>query len=135
MNQLVMSPDLYNRLIEYGSQELPYESCGLLCGNGNKVSSIFHLGNEIKSTHRFYISPSTLESSLAQIGKRDETVLAIYHTHPTSSPTPSREDVKSHVDPEIKMVIISFKKEPPEVSCFQIYEHGYISFPLDIKTL
>ncbi|MCP3029093.1 Mov34/MPN/PAD-1 family protein [Halobacillus sp. A5] len=130
-NPLIIPMDIYNDMIKLGRMSLPYEVCGLLTGFRSTIYTNWPLVNEAKSVHRFFVSQSVVEQTLKRIEEKSEEVLAVYHSHPTTSPIPSSYDIEHH-DNEVKMIIISYKNNPPAVKCFQIFNHTYYSYPLEI---
>lgn len=117
---------IYNQLLEVGKQKLPYEACGFICGWENVVYSYYPLKSEIQSTNRFLVGKESIEKAVHSIQKRNEQILAIYHTHPTTSPIPSRIDLYHHPKEEkVDMVIISYKYEQPVLKWYKIMNQNY----------
>ncbi|WP_177184456.1 Mov34/MPN/PAD-1 family protein [Psychrobacillus sp. OK032] len=81
--------------------------------------------NELKSDRCFFVSKTVVAKTLAQIAERKENVIAIYHSHLTTAPIPSSYDIINHPDSDIKMLIVSFKSEPPEAKCYHILHPAY----------
>jgi proteasome lid subunit RPN8/RPN11 len=52
-------------------------------------------------------------------------VLAVYHSHPTSEPVPSRTDLERNYSSEVVNVIISLKDAEPRVRGWWLSETGY----------
>jgi proteasome lid subunit RPN8/RPN11 len=50
-------------------------------------------------------------------------LLAVYHSHPTSPPTPSRWDHADHLDPSIACVIVSLATPTPTLAAWRLV-HG-----------
>lgn len=123
---IIISKTVYNQLIEEGRQHLPYEACGFICGCNHVVHSYFPLKSEIQSTNRFLVGKESIEKAVKSIQKRNEKILAIYHTHPTTSPIPSRIDLLHHPKEEkLDMVIISYKYEQPVLKWYKIMNQNY----------
>ncbi|MBX0356616.1 M67 family metallopeptidase [Halobacillus sp. Nhm2S1] len=126
--------DLYDQMILQGSEALPYETCGLLTGEGpSDIQKLWPLENEWKSPHRFYVSKKVVEETLKRITAIHQTVLGVYHSHPTTAPVPSFYDLKNHPDDDIKMMIISYKNIPPTVKCYSIKNRTYDEHPFSIE--
>jgi proteasome lid subunit RPN8/RPN11 len=53
-------------------------------------------------------------------------VLAIYHSHPTSEPIPSRTDLERNWWPGVVSLIISLKDEPPRVRGWWLRETNFV---------
>lgn len=134
IKQVIISEYLLKEMIDHARNHLPYESCGLLAGNDGKVNSFWVLENELKSDRRFFVSKTVVEKTLKQIAGRKENVIAIYHSHPTTAAIPSSYDIINHPDSDIKMLIVSFKSEPPEAKCYHILHPTYSECPFLIET-
>ncbi|WP_246096902.1 Mov34/MPN/PAD-1 family protein [Psychrobacillus soli] len=134
MNQVIISEFLIKEVIDHARNQLPYESCGLLAGTDGKVNSFWVLENELKSDRRFFVSKTEVAKTLEQIAERKENVIAIYHSHPTTAAIPSSYDMINHPDSTIKMLIVSFKSEPPEAKCYHILHRTYLECPFLIET-
>ncbi|WP_101846086.1 Mov34/MPN/PAD-1 family protein [Halobacillus sp. Marseille-P3879] len=131
-NALIIPKNIYKQMISHGKNHLPFEVCGLLSGCQPCIKHNWPFVNEAKSVHRFYVSQSVVEKTLLQIKEKSEEVLAVYHSHPTTSPLPSSYDIAEHYDNAVKMIIISFKNSTPDIKCFKIYKHTYMNYPLEI---
>ncbi|MBN9652679.1 M67 family metallopeptidase [Halobacillus sp. GSS1] len=131
---MIILKDLYDQMVRQGSEALPYETCGLLTGEGpSDIQKLWPLENEWKSPHRFYVSKKVVEETLERITAINQTVLGVYHSHPTTAPVPSFYDLKNHADDEVKMLIISYKTSPPTVKCYSIKNFTYDEHPFSIE--
>ena len=52
-------------------------------------------------------------------------VLAVYHSHPTSEPVPSRTDLQRNYSPEVVNLIISLQSGQPTVRAWWLTEEAY----------
>lgn len=120
LTKLTFLLPIYEQMIEYGMKSLPSEACGILSGKENKVRTIWPLQNELDSTKRFFVSEKAVLETLQQIDVKNEEVLAVYHTHPLTKPTPSYYDMIYHSDESVIMVIISYRTTQPLTRCFRI---------------
>lgn len=128
-NELIIPEDVYMEMINHCKNNLPYEVCGFLSGENNNVKSIWPFINEWKSKSRYYVSEHIVEKCLKEISLKNEKVLAIYHTHPTTSPTPSSYDLANHPYADVSMMIVSFKQNQIKVKCFTITHSSYKERP------
>ncbi|MGO4886871.1 Mov34/MPN/PAD-1 family protein [Anaerobacillus sp. MEB173] len=110
----------YEKMIKHCRYNLPFEVCGMLAGKKNKVESIWELESEVRSKRHYFVDKKIVERTLEEISKQNETVLAIYHSHPTAAPVPSYDDIVYHPDSKIFMIIISFKTKVPKVKCYSV---------------
>ncbi|MBM7603157.1 proteasome lid subunit RPN8/RPN11 [Metabacillus crassostreae] len=112
-------------IINHGVKYLPNEVCGILSGTNNCIQSVWKLKNELNSDRRFYVGKGVVKCTLKLIEQRGHEVLGIYHSHPATSPIPSTSDIINHPDPNVKMIIISYKKITPVVKCFKIHNQQF----------
>ncbi|MBP2001276.1 proteasome lid subunit RPN8/RPN11 [Paenibacillus shirakamiensis] len=88
-----LNASVRRQLVTHLYRELPNEACGALLGNlDNNVLHIDRL-QPIRNTagnpkHAFHLDPSGWISCSFH-----PHLIGIFHTHPTSSPTPSAEDL------------------------------------------
>jgi proteasome lid subunit RPN8/RPN11 len=52
-------------------------------------------------------------------------ILAIYHSHPTSAPVPSRTDMERNYSPDVVNLIISLKNKAPETRAWWLTEKDF----------
>src|SRR5262245_28473027 len=83
-------------MLDQAQAELPNECCGLLAGrvkNGvGRVEARYPLVNELASPCEYSAAPKGLFAAFKDMRARGIDLLAIYHSHPTSEPVPSRTD-------------------------------------------
>ncbi len=123
--KIIIPQSLYDQMIEHGKVTLPYEACGMFSGNNQKIKSCWPLENESKSDRRFFVSKKVVEETIQKAKELDEQILAIYHTHPSTAPIPSIDDIKYHVDHDVKMVIISYKTKSAITKWYRIMDSTY----------
>jgi len=132
---LIFPLNCFKELLNHGRSKLPYEACGILSGKNNQVHSIWKLKNEVKSDRRFFVGKKAIVETLHHIAEKDEVVLAIYHSHPTTAPVPSYIDIKNHLDSEVKMIIVSYKTKNPIVKCYSVQNRAYKEQPFLIEPI
>lgn len=76
--------------------------------------------NQDQSANSFSMSLRDIAHVFDIIDKRNEEVLAIYHSHPTTSAYPSPGDIRYNNYPELAHVIVSLLKPLPEVKAFHL---------------
>ncbi|QTM97997.1 hypothetical protein ERJ70_00850 [Sediminibacillus dalangtanensis] len=118
------------KMIQHTRECLPYETCGLLSGTTNHISSIWELESEIKHRYRYFVSKETVNKTMEAVQSRHEQVLAIYHSHPTAQPVPSKEDILHHPEPQICMLIVSLQAEPVIWQGYTIADGQYYHRPI-----
>lgn len=100
--RLLIPERLVVELIAQADAELPAECCGLLAGivarDGAEaiVTHRYPLVNELGSPTEFASDPRSMFEAMRDIRHWGTELLAVYHSHPTSEPIPSRKDLERH---------------------------------------
>jgi proteasome lid subunit RPN8/RPN11 len=118
--------------------ERPNECCGLLAGvletpdEGEappapvgRVVECYALVNAAASPVEYESDARAMFEAYRDMRRRGLEVLAVYHSHPTSAPVPSRTDLARNYSPEVVNLIISLTTDPPQVRGWWLTEEGY----------
>jgi [CysO sulfur-carrier protein]-S-L-cysteine hydrolase len=108
---LAITPAIYVALQAHAVAEYPHECCGLLLGPpaANGVATLgeyFALENELHSPTRYRSSPASMFAAIRHQRATGQTILAIFHSHPTSPPIPSNEDREQNYAADIPNLIL-----------------------------
>lgn len=124
MFPLTVPNQILEALIVHARSESPRECCGVLAGPKNDkriVSHHFRLVNSADAPMaRFESSPESMFAAVKSMRAMGLEILAVYHSHPTSSATPSVTDRQLNYSPEVANVIISLATERPVVRAWRI---------------
>jgi proteasome lid subunit RPN8/RPN11 len=103
----------------------PLECCGLLAGvlqspaDGSAesphglVRRRYPLVNAAASPVLFESEPRSMLDAVRDIDRQGLEILAVYHSHPTSAPIPSRTDLERNFSPDVINLIVSLAEDPP----------------------
>jgi proteasome lid subunit RPN8/RPN11 len=121
---------VYEDMVAHARAELPNECCGLLAGQilpGRAVvTARYALVNAAASPVRYDADPKSLFAAFKEMRALGTELLAIYHSHPTSDPVPSRTDLeRNFYGPEVVHLIVSLRTAEPEVRGWRLHENGY----------
>lgn len=106
--QLLISQRLLRHVVEHCLEEKPFEACGILTGKANRVLTAWGTTNARRSTTAFEVESKQQEQALEGARRRGESLLAIYHSHPTATAYPSTSDIRMGIHwPEAARVILS----------------------------
>jgi proteasome lid subunit RPN8/RPN11 len=110
--------------------ESPLECCGLLAGvitpdGVGEVRLRYPLVNAAASPVEFESEPRSHFSADRDINRQGLEVLAIYHSHPTSEPVPSRKDLARSYSSDVVNFIISLMSSPPTVRGWWLTDVDY----------
>jgi proteasome lid subunit RPN8/RPN11 len=141
---------IYEEMVTHARAELPFECCGLLAGRIDPAEGIdpdivlpvrralkrYPLINAAQSRTEYLSDPRSMFEAVRDMRALGLEILAVYHSHPTSEPVPSRTDRERNFSPEVVNFIISLKPETPEVRGWWLTaeEHHEAAWELIPKT-
>jgi [CysO sulfur-carrier protein]-S-L-cysteine hydrolase len=85
----------------------------------------FRLKNEANSPVEFISEPRSMFDAVREMQKLGLDILAVYHSHPTSDPVPSRKDLDCNYSSEVQNLIISLKMQHPVIRAWWLNADGY----------
>jgi [CysO sulfur-carrier protein]-S-L-cysteine hydrolase len=110
---------ILEEMLAHAVAERPLECCGLLAGKVvdgiGEVRAIHPLVNELKSATEFVSEPRGLFAAMKAMRAAGTDVLAVYHSHPSGAPAPSRLDRERNYSEDVMNVIIGFADGVPIV--------------------
>src|SRR3954464_9465986 len=117
--------------MEHALRELPNECCGVLAGlpsaDGSelRVNRGFALRNVADDPRTEFLSePRDMFDAVRTLRAGDLEVLAVYHSHPTSEPVPSRKDVERSYGESVVTLIVGLANDPPLVRGWWLTAEG-----------
>ena len=109
---------IHEELLAHAVTTCPLECCGLLAGTVidglGEVRSIYPLVNALLSTTEYLSEPQGMFAALRAMRADGTDVLAVYHSHPTSAPVPSRLDRERNYSESVVNLIVGFPNGQPE---------------------
>jgi proteasome lid subunit RPN8/RPN11 len=128
-----ISRDAYNRIIGEALDEYPLEMCGLLVGPSPDRAPEFHATHNDDASARVYtVNPKDFMRVDMAADDRDWEINGVVHSHTHSEPFPSPTDVAAAVDSRWHYVIVSLKREAPEVRSYRIADGNIIEEPISV---
>ncbi|MEE9397337.1 MAG: M67 family metallopeptidase [Methylococcales bacterium] len=99
---------IINQVLHHAQSSPDSEVCGLIGSRQGAPADCYPIKNTADDpTHRFNMDAKEQIDALRKIRKNDEELFAIYHSHPTSAPTPSTTDIEQANYPDVLSLIIS----------------------------
>lgn len=99
---------IYAELVQHARAELPNECVGMLVGDKTGlVCEYIPMVNELQSPVLFFTEPRSMLRAEKRCRELKKEVLAIFHSHPTSEPIPSKYDVADHYSSNVMCLILS----------------------------
>ena len=134
-----ISRDAYARMIGLTLDEYPLEACGLLAGPpapdggpGDRAPVFYPCRNAAESARVYTVDPKDHLHAEMDADDREFEINGVVHSHTHSEPYPSPTDVEAAVDPSWHYVIVSLKREAPEVRSYRIVDGQILSEPVVI---
>ncbi len=105
----------------------PEEACGLLIGRpgSNNVVRFVACANTTQSGKVYTIEPKAMLRAEREAEAEGMEIIGVMHSHTHTEPYPSQTDVNQAVDPLWHYIIVSLKREAPEVRSY-LLAHGTI---------
>lgn len=111
---------IVNRILDHAQRSLPNECVGILSGDGKTIHNIHPLTNQLQDRKKYQAEPSQQIKLLRQLRETGLKMVAIYHSHPQSSPEPSETDLKLASYPGALHLIVSLQTD----GCMEM--NGYL---------
>lgn len=110
------------------------EVCGLIGSINNKASSCYPIENTAEQPeNRFQLDAKQQINAISTMREKNETLFAIYHSHPTTPAFPSATDIKLATYPEAVYLIISLNtKGVLEIRGFKIFNKSVEEITLSL---
>jgi len=99
---------LYQNLLAHALATPTLEVCGLLGGVGATATRLYRIAN-IAATPQvaFAMDPQAQLAAMLEMRGRGETLVGIYHSHPTTAAQPSATDLEQAAYPGVAFLIVS----------------------------
>src|SRR6056297_425621 len=134
-----VTQDVYARMIGLALDAYPLECCGLAAGpvgpDGEPGSSgveFYPCRNDAESARVYTVNPQDFMRAEMDADDRDWEINCVVHSHTHSEPYPSPTDVAAAISPDWHYVIVSLKREAPEVRSYRIVDGGIVDEDLVI---
>jgi len=132
--RLLLPQSIYDEMVAHSQAELPAECCGLLAGrlpaegeprDPVKVEVRYPLRNELQSPTQFLSDGRSMLDAMRDMRQRDIEMLAVYHSHPASSPLPSKRDLERNYSEAVINFILSLAGPTPELRGWWLRDAEY----------
>ena len=124
-NEICLPRKLTNQLLHLAQLSPEQEVCGLVAADSNgNPTTCYPIDNSATTpSNRFQLDPSQQIAAMKQIRDKQQSLFAIYHSHPTSPAVPSTTDIQQANYPDAVHLIISLNtKGVLELRAFKIAE-------------
>lgn len=130
VEQISITINQYNQMLNHVSQCLPEEGCGLIGGNEDRAMVVFPVENELHSPVRFQMNPQEQLHAMQQMDGDGMAMIAIYHSHPNGPERPSITDLQEMRYPGTIYLIWSKTREEWKLRVFKIQTEQAVEIEL-----
>jgi proteasome lid subunit RPN8/RPN11 len=115
---------VFDDICHLAFHEYPLEMCGLIAGNpGDDTAEVFYPCTNIAASAKVYtIDPKDHLRAERAADDRDWEINGVVHSHTHSEPYPSPTDVAQAPDPDWCYLIVSLKRDAPELRAYRIVD-------------
>jgi proteasome lid subunit RPN8/RPN11 len=117
--RLLIPRPIFDAILAHAKAALPAECCGLLAGTiadgVGRVTLHLPLVNALASPTEYESEPRCMLAAHKAMRTAGVDVLAVYHSHPTSDPVPSKRDRERNFGENVVNLIIGLRPAEPEV--------------------
>jgi [CysO sulfur-carrier protein]-S-L-cysteine hydrolase len=104
-------------MLQHAQSELPNECCGILAGvpdgDALRVIAWYPLVNEAASPVEYRSDARSMFEATKQMRHHGQEIVAVYHSHPTSEPIPSRTDLERRYSDDVIHLIMGLAGPQP----------------------
>ncbi len=112
MTQVYFPRPLINQILQQAQQAEGREICGLVSSRNDIPVRCYPIENTARQpTHHFTMAPQQQITAMRQMRENNETLFAIYHSHPSTPALPSITDLREASYPDALYIIISLATE------------------------
>jgi proteasome lid subunit RPN8/RPN11 len=127
--RLLVPRSVHDAMIAQAQAERPNECCGMLAGvvegEVGRVVKAYPLVNALASPVEYESEPRSMLEAVRDQMHLGLEVLAVYHSHPTSPPVPSKKDLARNYSEDVVSIIISLAGPAPVVGAWWLMETDY----------
>ena len=102
----------------------PNEACGILAGKGNEVSKIYRMTNAESSPVSYLMDSKEQFRVMKDIRGCGLSMVAIFHSHPSSEAYPSATDVRLASYDDCAYIVLSLAGKEPVARAFSIRDRA-----------
>jgi len=110
MSPVIIPRQVLNQILAHAQSSPEDEICGLISAQDGTPGQCYRIPNTaLDSNCRYNMDEKSLIDSMRTMRDRNETLFAIYHSHPHSPAEPSAIDIREAAYPEAIYLIVSLK--------------------------
>lgn len=121
---LRLDRDAFDAICSLAFREYPLEMCGLIAGaHGDDHAAAFYpCRNDAESAKVYTVNPLDYMRAEDHADDSGWVINGVVHSHTHSEPYPSPTDIGQAPDPAWHYVIVSLKRDAPELRSYRIVD-------------
>ena len=121
-DSLVITDQVREAMADLAVREYPLEACGLMAGapGSNEIVRFFPCRNVDQSARVYTIDPRDHLRAERTADDEGLEIRGVMHSHTHTEAYPSPTDVAAAPDPDWHYLIVTLKRETPEMRTFRI---------------
>jgi len=130
-----VTPEVHDQMCALALAEYPLEACGLMAGEpgSDRIVKFFPCRNVEKSARIYTIDPKDHLRAERAAEDAGLEIRGVMHSHTHTEAYPSPTDVAAAPDPEWHYLIVTLKREKPEVRSYRIVDGSIAEVRLEIQ--
>ena len=125
---------VYEEMVRSAEDAIPLEACGLLAGENGTATKFYPLTNADASAVHFSMVPAEQFAAVKDMRSQGLRMLGIWHSHPSTPPRMSEEDLKLALDPNAAYLILSLAVPgQPKMCGFEMRDGEAKEIPVTIS--
>ena len=132
---LTVAPEVYDAMAALALAEYPLEACGLMAGRpgSGHIERFFPCRNADQSARVYTIDPRDHLRAERVAEDAGLEIRGVMHSHTHTEAYPSPTDVAAAPDPDWHYLIVTLRRETPEMRTFRIRGAGISEVSLEIR--
>ena len=124
----------FDAINDLAFREYPLEMCGLIAGAPatGHAERFYPCRNTSESAKVYTIDPQDHFKAEIDADEHDWEIIGVVHSHTHSEPYPSPTDVAQAPDPGWHYVIVSLKRDAPELRSYRIVDDQTTEEPIAV---
>lgn len=132
--EIQLSRKITTQLLHLAQISPEHEVCGLIGRKNGFANTCYPIKNKAAhSKTRYQLDEKQQINAMSTMRDNDETLFAIYHSHPTTPAIPSSTDIKLAAYPDTIQLIISLNtKGVLEIRAYNFFEDSFEEITLSL---
>ena len=124
----------FDAICDLAFREYPLEACGLIAGpDGSDEANVFYACRNAAASAKLYaVEPADHLRAERDAEDRGWEIVGVVHSHTHTEPYPSPTDVAQAPDPGWHYVIVSLKRDAPELRSYRIVVGEITEEPVEL---